>query len=304
MRTLLLLTLAGVLTAATSRADTTLSVAGNANLYGAGHASPPAPGGNGAGILPVLVTLTGTTPAYVTFSNASGTVHFNGGLTDVPDGTASSLTYMPTCGGLSGYRLDHIRVLSGVFLDDTEPADPAPDTLFADSLTFNVLRPKLRQLFPIGDGLTGTGSGATQSFIAPAGATRIFLGYIDSYDGVLPGWYGDNSGAVSITLTEHSGTPAAVALAAAPASMHLLVRPNPAFGASLSVELALPHEGGAVLELLDVTGRRLASRVVYGGGPGMQAVHLARDPSLRPGIYLVRLTQAGRSVTARAAVIE
>ncbi len=304
MRTRFLLTLVGLLIAASSHADTTVSVTATSNLYGAGHAVPPAPEGNGAGVLPVLVTLSGATPAYVTFSNASGVVHYNSSLTDGPDGAAAGLTYMPTYGGLSGYRLAGIRVLSGVFLDDTEPTDPAPDTLFADSLTFKWLAPGLRQLFPIGDGLTGTGSGVTQSFLVPAGATRLFLGYIDSFGGILPGWYGDNSGSVSITLAEHPGASAAVEPPPPPSFALAGARPNPATSRSLRVEFTLPSTERAVLELLDVTGRRLAAREVGGGSPGRHAVDLARDVRLRPGLYLVRLTQGDRSLTARAAVVD
>jgi len=300
-----LLTLTGLLTAVVpAHADTTVSVAGNANLYGAGHASPPAPEGNGAGILPVLFTLSGTTPAYVAFSNASGTVHFNSGLTDGPDGAAFSLTTMPTYGGLSGYRLDHIRVLSGVFLDNTEPVDPAPATLFADTLVFRWIAPGLRQLFPIGDGLTGTGSGSTQSFIVPAGATRLFLGYIDSYGGVLPGWYGDNSGAVSITLAEHAGEPVAVAPAETPTLLRVAVRPNPATARSLTAEFALPAAGRALLELVDVSGRRLAAREVGSADMGVHVVELARNLTLHPGVYLVRLSQGAHFAATRVVVIE
>ena len=34
-------------------------------------------------------------------------------------------------------------------------------------------------MFFIGDGLTGTGSGAVQQFVVPAGATRLFLASSD-----------------------------------------------------------------------------------------------------------------------------
>ncbi|HEY3242752.1 MAG TPA: hypothetical protein VGM03_05305 [Phycisphaerae bacterium] len=42
-----------------------------------------------------------------------------------------------------------------------------------------MVMPGLRQPFFIGDGLTGTGSGAVQQFLVPDGATRLFLGTID-----------------------------------------------------------------------------------------------------------------------------
>ena len=49
----------------------------------------------------------------------------------------------------------------------------------------------------------------------------------------------------------------------------------------------------ASLQLYDVTGRQLGSREVGGGRPGLHAVKLA--DWVPPGIYVVRLSQAGRS---------
>jgi hypothetical protein len=41
-------------------------------------------------------------------------------------------------------------------------------------------KPALNQIFFIGDGLTGTGSGAVQKFVAPAGAAGLYLAAADS----------------------------------------------------------------------------------------------------------------------------
>ncbi len=88
-----------------------------------------------------------------------------------------------------------------------------------------------------------------------------------------------------------------------PAALALLAaRPNPAPGV-LRVALVLPSAQRAVLELLDVGGRRLASREVGALGPGAHVVELAEGGRLAPGVYLVRLTQGRASRTLRATVI-
>ena len=68
------------------------------------------------------------------------------------------------------------------------------------------MSPALGQPFFIGDGLTGTGAGATQDFIIPAGATGFYLGTMDGAQ-----WTG-NSGQFYVDVLE---TPATVPLPAA-----------------------------------------------------------------------------------------
>ena len=160
------------------RADSwTLDVAGTANLYGAGHATPPAPDGHGAGILPPGVALPTAPERVLRILSTSGTVKFSPSAPpNGADGAVIGTYLMPDWGGLSAYRLYNIaRLLSGVFLSDSEPVDPPPAKLLADSLTFPAMAPALRQIFPIGDGLVGTAAGDTQLFVVPAGATRLFL---------------------------------------------------------------------------------------------------------------------------------
>ena len=57
------------------------------------------------------------------------------------------------------------------------------------------------QTFFIGDGMTP--SGLQQRFIVPPNATRLYLGFADafSFQGP-PGAYGDNTGGLSVTLTQ------------------------------------------------------------------------------------------------------
>ena len=65
---------------------------------------------------------------------------------------------------------------------------------------FTTLAPALNQVFFIGDGLATIKDGKNtttlaQTFIAPTGATRLFLGTMDAYE------WNNNSGSFSVTLT-------------------------------------------------------------------------------------------------------
>jgi hypothetical protein len=77
---------------------------------------------------------------------------------------------------------------------------------------------------------------------------------------------------------------------------------NPAVG-DIVVVFSLPDARAATLELLDITGRRVVSQDVGSLGLGRHTVTLGAGTHYAPGVYLVRLNQAGRSVTVRAAVI-
>ncbi len=77
-------------------------------------------------------------------------------------------------------------------------------------------------------------------------------------------------------------------------------RPNPAVN-GVFVSLSLPDAAPATLELLDVSGRRVATKAL--AGPGTQLVNMSEGRALEPGLYLVRLTQGGRSLTAHVVVM-
>lgn len=206
------LALACVLVLAASPAfAATLVVPGTANIFGAGHAAPPAPGGGAPGTLPPMVTFTAASGQILTFSGVSGTVSCCNSSMTGPDGGpyASGTTDITGTGGISGVRDDqHTMFLVGLFLTDAEPADPAPPALdfSAGQLgeNFVALAPQVGQLFYVGDGLTGTGTGATQSFLVPPTATRLYLGFADALefgDPVSPpGYYGDNLGQLVAVL--------------------------------------------------------------------------------------------------------
>jgi len=73
--------------------------------------------------------------------------------------------------------------------------------------------------------------------------------------------------------------------------------PNP--GPGLTVSFSLASDAPATLAAFDISGRRVASREVGALGLGHHVVRLGRVPA---GVYVIRLTQAGRSLTARAVV--
>jgi hypothetical protein len=68
------------------------------------------------------------------------------------------------------------------------------------------------------------------------------------------------------------------------------------------VSLVLPDATPATLELFDVAGRRLARRQVVRAGDH-QTVNASEGLTLRSGIYFVRLSQGGRSLTRRVALV-
>jgi hypothetical protein len=81
------------------------------------------------------------------------------------------------------------------------------------------------------------------------------------------------------------------------------VRPNPSHGSALSVRFTLPSAAAASLELLDVSGRRIAAREVGSLGSGQHTLDLGDGQCPAPGLYLVRLTQGANTRTTRVAVL-
>lgn len=131
-----------------------------------------------------------------------------------PLGSTTFYVDMDPFGGISGMQLfesdpaeRRVMFLAGVFLDDADPIGlTAPPSLDFGSgglgRSFSSLAPGLRQTFYIGDGLTGEGAGATQSFLVPDAATRLFLGIVDgAYFVGGPDYYDNNVGSFSAQVT-------------------------------------------------------------------------------------------------------
>jgi galactose oxidase-like protein len=80
-------------------------------------------------------------------------------------------------------------------------------------------------------------------------------------------------------------------------------RPNPA-SRELSISFVLAERGPAMLELLDVAGRRQLVREVGELGPGPHVLRLDREVAGLPaGVYLVRLRQGSRVAAGKICVI-
>ena len=80
------------------------------------------------------------------------------------------------------------------------------------------------------------------------------------------------------------------------------LRPNPAVGA-MAVSFSLPNAGPASLEVVDVSGRRVAARDVGSLGVGSHLVQLTETSALKPGIYWLRLRQGDRALLTRGAIV-
>ncbi|HEY2954368.1 MAG TPA: T9SS type A sorting domain-containing protein [Candidatus Eisenbacteria bacterium] len=77
--------------------------------------------------------------------------------------------------------------------------------------------------------------------------------------------------------------------------------PNPAPGA-VNVPCALGAGESGVLELVDLSGRVVERRAIEAGSGGSRVIPFASSGRLSPGLYFVRLRQAGRSLIARIAL--
>lgn len=194
----------------------TLTVLATDDIYAAGHSTLPAT--IYPGTFPPLDSFAAAMNQILTFSSVTGMVGCNFVITNGPDGTCfpGVNTTVTSYGGLSGISVKQANMfLVGVFLDNTEPSGSGPSVLSynygtAGSLntTDGSFSPELDQVFFIGDGLTGTGTGQEQVFDVPADATRLYLGFADSFDSV-PSFYADNKGSLRATFA-FTTEPAAV----------------------------------------------------------------------------------------------
>jgi hypothetical protein len=79
--------------------------------------------------------------------------------------------------------------------------------------------------------------------------------------------------------------------------------PNPSRNGRLILDLALPARAPARVDLLDVTGRRVASRELGALGAGRHLVDLTGGTRLESGVYVVRLTQDTEVRSTRAVIL-
>jgi hypothetical protein len=203
--------LIGVMLAERANA-TTIAVSAISNIFAADETAIAGfdPGGGGPGSLPPSFAFGAGAGQSIVFSSVTGSVSCcSGGATfNGPDGGlfASGTTDINSFSGISGILHGGATMfLVGVFTDGTDFDGAAPSRLnFTGATSFASLSPLLHQTFFIGDGLTGTGSGAFQTFNVPSTATRLYLGFADALEfgnpTSDPGFYGDNVGSLNATF--------------------------------------------------------------------------------------------------------
>jgi hypothetical protein len=192
----------------------TLTIDATDDIYGAGQSTLPAT--IYPGTFPPSDTFSADPNEILTFSSVTGMVGCNFVITNGPDGPCwpGVNTTVTSYGGLSGIDVDQNDMfLVGVFLDASEPSGPGPAALMYNygtpgglSTSDPSFSPALDEVFFIGDGLTGTGTGNQQIFNVPAGADRLYLGFADSFDSV-PSYYADNVGSLTATFEITTATP-------------------------------------------------------------------------------------------------
>lgn len=200
------LILFSILASTLSAATVTITVDATSEIWAANL--PP------SSTSPVLALTGFQTGTAITFSTSSdcGFAYAGGcgpyGATDnSADGNQTSGGSTSARNGISGLTTSW-NSLVGVFLTDSAPAlSPAPadlDHLSVAARSFASLSPLLQQSFFVGDGLTGRGTGSTQTFFAPAGATRLFLGSMDG-----SGWF-NNTGSQTVQITYTPSDPSEI----------------------------------------------------------------------------------------------
>jgi hypothetical protein len=210
---------------------TTGSVSVNAtdNIYAAGSqgalitncVSVGYCGAGGQGTLPGYISVAGST--YITLT-ATGTITMNNydptptdpAAINDPDGLYNGVPAYDVPASvnagfesISGITAPGAGYLVGLFVGPDGPIGTAPASLTyttADTEDTSY-DPLLDQVFFIGDGLTGDGTGTNQEFYVPTGATELYLGISDACFFVgAPSCYTGNAGQFSVDYTDTTST--------------------------------------------------------------------------------------------------
>jgi len=207
---------AGLAQSALAQSGSTF-VDAKANIFGYG-VSTPAPAGGGGGINAVTIALNPGTGRTVTFG-AGGSAWWANSPTgsNGPDGgLLAASTNINAVGPISGFAAPLTGHLLGLFLAGDPAGKPAPANMSypdAASLTAASYSPAAQQVFFIGDGYVGSGTGGQQIFNIPDGATTLVLGIADGFAFTgNAGWYEDNTGGFQVRY-DVVPTPGSIALA-------------------------------------------------------------------------------------------
>lgn len=196
----------GTPTGLVAQSGSTPTVSAQSNIFRAG--------GNAGvsatdGILPYLINITAFGIGRTATFGANGSTTCGCFGVQGPDGgpTGNPDTNINSWGSIAGISGPGGMFLVGVFLDASLPGT-APTRRSVAPNAASITDILLGQVFFIGDGLTGTGSGSVQQFFVPDGATRLYLGFVDggSFQG-NPGAFSDNGGSLAVNWDIQGTTP-------------------------------------------------------------------------------------------------
>jgi len=80
------------------------------------------------------------------------------------------------------------------------------------------------------------------------------------------------------------------------------VVPNPSRNGAFTVSFSLPSSSQATLILFDLAGRRMWDRLIAESAAGPHVFEVGRGTAIPAGVYLLQLSQSGRSATTRVVV--
>jgi FG-GAP-like repeat len=78
--------------------------------------------------------------------------------------------------------------------------------------------------------------------------------------------------------------------------------PNPSRDGRFSISFSLANSSPAKIELIDAAGRRVLEKALHGLGAGTHTIDLGRQMPIPGGLYVVRLSQAGRAASSKVVV--
>lgn len=181
---------------------------------------------------PLKLTVTG---AVLTFKAAGSTSVDTTCFADADGGCYADQSFFSPAPASDTYK-GPANALIGVFLDGAAfDVATGPASLdFTDLANTALLTqsPLLHQIFFIGDGWTGNGTGTVQQFFAPTGATRLYLATADSYGSSV-----GNLGQLTVAVT---GAEAAGAVPE-PASWAMLIAGFGVIGAAARRRRTMLH---------------------------------------------------------------
>ena len=208
--------LSGVLVALSPTAHAVpVTIAATAAIYNADN-----PAAVPSATTPMMVMLpTATTNFTFTLGVPNQTITLNNGANfNDADGMGAAVATSSNVGttSLSGIKSNGAGYITAVFLGATSVPKPALVDYTVLGTNLVSYTPLLQQVFFVGDGLTGDGTGVRQSFFVPTGAVMLYLGISDAsaYIGE-PAAYGDNFGSFtgSIDFVTRTGVPEPAPLA-------------------------------------------------------------------------------------------